>query len=85
MSERNISDQTKAQRGYGRNHDMHTHSYVARVQFGAETWASAKAEKKNKDASGAATRKRDISCPTALRVVGLDETVSGCGTQMHRF
>ena len=45
---------------YCRNHDMHTHPYVAKVQFGAEIWARAEAKKKNKDASGAATRRRVI-------------------------
>jgi hypothetical protein len=40
---------------------MHTQSHVAKVQFAAETWATAKAEKKNKDASGAAARRKNIS------------------------
>ena len=45
---------------------MHTHCHVAEVQFGAKTWAIEKAEKKNKEANGAATWRRDISSPTAL-------------------
>jgi hypothetical protein len=34
---------------------MHTHCHDADLQVGAEIWAIAEAEKKNKDVSGAAT------------------------------
>ena len=58
--------------------EIHTHCHDISVQSGTETWATEKTEKKNKDASGAlsgaATRRRDISCPTALRVRGRDGT-----------
>jgi hypothetical protein len=40
---------------------MHTQSHLAKVQFAAETWATAKAEKKTKGASGAAILRRNIS------------------------
>ncbi len=51
---------------YCRNHDIHTQFHSVEVQFGAETWASAKAEKKNNDMNGAVTRRKDISHLTAL-------------------
>jgi hypothetical protein len=59
---------------YSPKHDIHTQSHDVEAQFGAFTWATAKAEKENKDASGTATRRRNISCPTALRVRERDET-----------
>jgi len=46
---------------------MHTHCHVVELQFGALIWAITKAERINKDASNAATR-RDISCPSAVQV-----------------
>jgi hypothetical protein len=66
MPKHNASDQIKAkgiERMYCRNHGMRTHCHDADLQLGAETWAIAKAEKKIKvkEASGAATRRRDIS------------------------
>ena len=51
-----------AQRMHSRN-DLHTHSQVV-LQSGAEIAATAKAEKNNKDTSGAV--RSDIWCPTAL-------------------
>jgi hypothetical protein len=54
--------------------DMHTHSQVV-LQSGAEIVATAKAVKNNKDTTGAA--RSDIRCPTALWVVGLEETGNG--------
>ena len=73
---------------YSRKHDIHVHTqnHDVETQFGAFTWAKAKAEKKNKDASGTATRRRNISCLTALRAgadQGRDET--GNGVQIHCF
>ena len=53
---------------------MHTHCHTVEVQFGAETWAIETAEKKHKEASVAMIRGRGISCLTALRVRGRDET-----------
>ena len=56
------------------------------VQLGAETLAIANTEKKNKEASSAATRGSDILCPTALRNVasgGLDG--NGHGVRTHRL
>ena len=51
---------------------MHTHSYVDR-QLGAEMLtATAKPEKRKKDASVAV--RRDIWCLAALQVVGLEKT-----------
>ena len=52
---------------------MHTHAYDVSVQFGAEIWATAKTEKKIKNAIGlvAPSPSSDISYLTALRVVGL--------------
>jgi hypothetical protein len=82
MSEHNSLDQIKAKECVVGS-TIHTHCHVAEVQFGAETWAIEKAEKKHKEASGAMTRKRNISCLTALRVRGLDET--GHSTQMRHF
>jgi hypothetical protein len=57
-----------------RKHGMHTHCHTVEVQFGAETWAIETAEKKHKEASVAMIRGRGISCLTALRVRGRDET-----------
>jgi hypothetical protein len=56
----------KGQRMYCRNYRIHTHCHDVELQFGAFIWATTKAEKINKDASNAATR-RDISCPTAMQ------------------
>ena len=67
---------------YRREYDVHTHCHDPEVQLGAVTWASAKEEKKNEDASDAATRRRDISCRTALWVVEQDKRH---GAQMHHF
>ena len=44
---------------------MHTHAHVD-SHFGETIWASAKPEKKNKNANGVA--RSDILCPAALRV-----------------
>ena len=76
MSGRDASDQIKAGT---RKRDMRTHLYDAEEQVGAKTWATEKAEKKNKEAmaSGAATRRRAIPCPNALQVGGQDETGYG--------
>ena len=62
--------------------DMHTHSQVA-LQFGAEIAATAKAEKNNKDTTGAA--RSDIWCPTALWVAGLEEIGNGDGAGKYRL
>ena len=56
------------------------------MQLGAETLATANAEKKNKEASSAVTRGRDISCKTALWKAasgGLDG--AGHGVRIHRL
>jgi hypothetical protein len=69
MTEHNASDQIKPNKAKEcRNHDMLTHFHVDEVQLGAEILAKANKKKKN-EASGAATRGRDISCPTPLRNV----------------
>ena len=51
---------------------MHTHAHVE-SQFGALIWATAKPEKKTKNASGAA--RHDILCPAAF---------AGGGTEGYR-
>ena len=72
MSEHNACIRSdKGQRMYHLNHDMHAHSYVADVQFGAETWATAKVETKTEDVTDAITHRRAISCLMALQLVGL--------------
>ena len=59
---------------------MHTHSHVD-IQLGAEMLtATAKPEKRKKDASVAV--RRGIWCLAALQVVGLEET--GNGAQKYR-
>lgn len=60
----------EGQRMYCRKYKVHTHCHDVELQFGALIWATTKAEKINKDASNAATR-RDISCPTAMQVGGI--------------
>ena len=65
------------------NHGMRTHCHAAKVQFGAKTWAIERAEKRHKEASGAMTRRRAISCLPALPARGRDE--SGHSTQMYHF
>jgi hypothetical protein len=62
---------------------MHTHAYDVSVQFGAEIWATAKTEKKIKNAIGlvAPSPSSDISYSTALQVVGLRLEESGQGCQ----
>ena len=62
--------------------DMHTHSQVA-LQSGEEILATAKIAKNNKDTTGAA--RSDISCLTALWVVGLEETGNGDHAGMYRL
>jgi hypothetical protein len=47
-------------------HDVHTHCHVAEVQLVSKTRATLKLEKKSEDTTGAATRRRNISCPTAF-------------------
>jgi hypothetical protein len=66
----------EGQRMYCRKYKVHTHSHDVELQFGALIWATTKAEKINKDASSAATR-RDISCPAAMQVGGISN-VSFC-------
>jgi hypothetical protein len=56
MSESNASDWIRP-----KEYDKHTHVYVVEVHFGAKISAMAKAEKKTKNTSGAATRRRDMS------------------------
>ena len=64
MSGQNIiSDSDKGHRMFCRNYKMRTHCHDVELQFGTLIWATTKAEKINKDANKAATR-RDISCPT---------------------
>ena len=63
MTEHSASDRIKSQRMSCRNHNMLTHCHVSDVQVGPETCATAKAEQKNKVASGAVTRRKDISPP----------------------
>lgn len=62
--------------------NMHTHSQVG-LQPGAEIAATAKAEKNNKDTTGAA--RSDIWCPTALWVVWLEETGNADGAGKYRL
>jgi hypothetical protein len=62
--------------------DMHTHSQVA-LQPGAEIPATAKSEKSNRDTAVAA--RSDIWCPTALWVVGPEETGNGNGAGNYRL
>ena len=59
------------QRTHCGNDNMHTHAHVE-LQFGALIWATAKPEKKTKNASALAMRV--ILCLAALRVVGLKGT-----------
>ena len=58
---------------------MHTHAYDVSVQFGAEIWATAKAEKKIKKAIGfvSLSRSNDISYLTALGVMGFRTEETG--------
>ena len=58
---------------YCRNRDIHTHVYDVSVQFGAESWATEKTEKKIKNAIDlvAPSPSSDISYSTALWVVGV--------------
>jgi hypothetical protein len=58
---------------------VHTHAHVE-SQFGALIWATAKPEKKTKNASGAA--RHDILCPAALWVVGLKVTGDGARKEL---
>jgi hypothetical protein len=64
----------------GRMCDMHTHYQVAEAQFGAKTRVTERAEKENKEASGAATWRRDSDISshpsgcTGMQVGGPDET-----------
>ena len=63
---------------------MHTHAYDVSVQFGAEIWATAKTEKKIKNASSSLVTpspSSDISYSTALSVVGLGLEETGQGNQ----
>ena len=62
---------------------MHTQVYDASVQFGAEIWATAKTEKKIKDAISLVvpSPSSDISYSTALWVVGLGLEETGQGSQ----
>ena len=50
-----------------RNHNVHTHAYDVKVQFGAEIWATAKTEKNIKNANGLIkpSWSRDITNSTA--------------------
>jgi hypothetical protein len=86
MSEHNASDQIKAKEGIVGNQDIRTQLHAVKLQFVAVTWAEAKEENKNKDASGAANRRRAraMSYLTALRVPrGTRRT--GSGARIHRF
>ena len=60
-----------SQRTHCGNDKMHTHAHVG-SQFGKIIWASAKPEKRNKNANGAA--RSDILRPVALGVRGLEGT-----------
>lgn len=62
--------------------DMRTHSQVV-LQSGAVIAATAKAEKNNKDTTGAA--RSDIWCPTALWVLGLEETGNRDGAGKYQL
>ena len=64
---------------------MHTHAYDVSVQFGAEIWATAKTEKKIKDAISLVvpslrSEQRHFVFD-ALRVVGLGLEETGQGSQ----
>ena len=61
---------------------MHTHAHVD-SQFGELIWATAKPEKKTKNASGVA--RSDILCLAALRVVGLKGTGKWCSKVIDRW
>ena len=65
-------DSEKGHRMFCWNYKVRTHRHDVELQFGALIWATTRAEKINKDASKAVTR-RDISCPRAMQVVVLED------------
>jgi hypothetical protein len=65
---------------------MHTHAYDVSVQFGAEIWATAKTEKKTKNAINSVTLSPSSDISYSTVGLGLEETGQGSqGAQRYHF